>query len=226
MIPTREIVQAKFAEFNQLCFSGKLPPIRVRMSNAKSFLGQLRYRTRKQAFGIVEHYDYEMTISTCYDVEIAELEDTIIHEMIHFYIIVNNIKDTSSHGSIFRRIMTDINIRFGRHVRVSQRRGTMQMKTGNRKCYNVVCVSTLPDGHHGVTVCARTRIFQMYESLPHYYGVKCMEWYLSDDSFFNRYPNSVSPKIYKVSEDELAEHLKTAHPLECDGQKIRMKDMP
>ncbi len=45
-------------------------------------------------------------------------------------------------------------------------------------------------------------------------------------SFFNRYPNSVSPKIYKVSEDELAEHLKTAHPLECDGQKIRMKDMP
>ncbi len=223
MIPTREIVEEKFREFNDLCFGGQLPPIKVRISNAKSFLGQLRYKTQRQWGGASTHYDYEMTISTCYDVEQRELEDTIIHEMIHYYILINGIEDESSHGPVFRRIMNEINARYGRSVRLSQRRGAMQMKAGNRKRLSVLCVSTLPDGRRGVTVCARTRIFHIYDLLPRYYGVKQMEWYLSDDAFFNRFPNSLTPKIYIVSFDELAEHLKTAHALECDGNSIRIK---
>ncbi|MBR1543616.1 MAG: SprT-like domain-containing protein [Muribaculaceae bacterium] len=223
MTPTREIVAEKFSKFNNLCFGGQLPPIKVRMSNAKSFLGQLRYKTQRHSGGTNTHYDYEMTISTCYDVELRELEDTIIHEMIHYYILINGIEDESSHGPVFRRIMKEINERYGRNVRLSQHRGSMQMKAGNMKRFSVLCVSTLPDGRRGVTVCARTRIFHIYDMLPRCYGVKQMEWYLSDDTFFNRFPNSVTPKIYVVSADELATHLKTARPLECDGNSIKIK---
>lgn len=44
-----------------------------------------------------------------------------------------------------------------------------------------------------------------------------MEWYLSGDPFFGRYPRSTTPKIYRIAEAELSEHLKDAVRLRCDG---------
>ena len=49
------------------------------------------------------------------------LEDTIIHEMIHYHILSNQLQDTSAHGKLFRKMMDDINARFGRNVTISHK---------------------------------------------------------------------------------------------------------
>lgn len=48
-------------------------------------------------FGNVVRYEnYCIRISTAFDLSERELEDVGIHEMVHYYIAVNNIRDTSA----------------------------------------------------------------------------------------------------------------------------------
>ena len=119
MIPTISFVQTKFDEFNSLCFDGKLPPLTIKMSRARTFLGQLSYKRRIKLFGKVEKYAFVLKISTSFDLPEQEVEDIILHEMIHYHIGVNQLTDTSAHGQLFRKIMNDINTRFSRHVTIS-----------------------------------------------------------------------------------------------------------
>lgn len=51
---------------------------------------------------------------------------------------------------------------------------------------------------------------------PKYYQIKEMKWYGSFDPFFNRFPRAKTPKVYKITEEELSEHLQDSVPLKCD----------
>ena len=111
MKATVEYIEKKFEEFNRQMFAGKLPKLPIELSNAKTFLGQCAFKKRLTVFGKVKLYDFRMRISTRFDLTEREIEDTIIHEMIHYYIGVNNLKDTSAHGQLFRQMMNSINER-------------------------------------------------------------------------------------------------------------------
>jgi predicted SprT family Zn-dependent metalloprotease len=49
------------------------------------------------------------------------VQDTILHEMIHYSIAVKQIRDTSAHGKLFRAEMARINAEGNRHIRISYR---------------------------------------------------------------------------------------------------------
>jgi len=122
MIATEQFILESFSSFNHLCFEGVLPPIPVKLTKARTFLGKITYVGRRNFFGRIVGYEkYVMRISTYYNLCENELEDVIIHEMIHYYIALNGLKDSSAHGKIFRKMMSDINARFGRHITVSRR---------------------------------------------------------------------------------------------------------
>lgn len=221
MTATLPFIQKTFDRFNALCFGGELPPVPIVLTKAGTFLGKMEYKTRRNLFGLSSsRYDFQLKISTGFDLPAEELEDVIIHEMIHFHIAFRGIRDTSAHGRVFREIMETINRNFGRHVSVSHHGPQEQnlVRSGSRD--NIICISTFPDGKVGVTVCALTKIFELYRTLPRAYRLKKMEWYGSRDPFFNRFPRARTPKIYKVAEDELSEHLKGAQPLRCDGRVL------
>ena len=81
----------------------------IALTKARSFLGKMEYKSRRDFFGIISsHYDFRLKISTGFDLSQEELEDVIIHEMIHYYIAWRNIKDSSVHGEVFRGIMVHI----------------------------------------------------------------------------------------------------------------------
>ena len=121
MKATVEYIEKKFEEFNRQMFAGKLPKLSIELSNAKTFLGQCAFKKRLTVFGKVKLYDFRMRISTRFDLTEREIEDTIIHEMIHYYIGVNNLKDTSAHGQLFRQMMNSINERYGRSLTISHK---------------------------------------------------------------------------------------------------------
>ena len=71
--------------------------------------------------------DFVLRINTRIDLPEYVMEDIILHEMIHYYIAVNQLRDTSSHGRLFRREMARINADGNRHITISYRLSKEQL---------------------------------------------------------------------------------------------------
>lgn len=119
MKPTKEYLEEKFEAFNNQMFGGQLPAVPIKLGKGKTALGYLKFRRHKSLFGRVSLSGFSIFISTYFDLTEDEIEDTLIHEMIHYYIYFNNIKDTSSHGPFFREKMAEINRNFSRNIHIS-----------------------------------------------------------------------------------------------------------
>ncbi|MDO4497365.1 MAG: SprT-like domain-containing protein [Bacteroidales bacterium] len=126
MKATKEYVEQKFGEYNQLMFDGQLPPLPIELGHARGYLGKLCYKKKRNFWGRTTCFDFKMRINAALDMSESLLEDTIIHEMIHYYIGYKKLKDTSPHGQLFRAMMKDINTRFDRHI-------TISVKLGNQR---------------------------------------------------------------------------------------------
>ena len=211
MKPTIEYIEKKFGEFNHLIFDDRLPLLPIQLSNAKSFLGMLVYKKRRKPFGRVEKYDFRLRISTRMDLPEAEVEDTIIHEMIHYYIDFNGIKDTSAHGQVFRQMMSDINTRFGRHISITHKSTPEQRQqlVDTRKRWHVVAVVKFHDGRTGIKVLPRIRqrIITYRNLILTSKEIKDVELYMSNDPYFNTYPVSSALKVHIVEPSEFESHL-------------------
>lgn len=216
-------IQRIFNRYNDLCFDGKLPLPRIRISHAKNYLGQLRYKVKKDNHGKPTYQDFSLHFTRMYDLDQQKLEDVVIHEMIHYYIHYNRIEDTSSHGVVFRKMMNDINTRFNRNITISDRDGLpLSSDDQGRKLY-LVCVASLKSGETGVAVCARSRAFEIYDELPRIYEIARFNWYFTTDPFFDRFKRSNTAKLYHADKEEVNKHLATATELERVGNVIRPK---
>ena len=122
MIVTTDFLEKRFETFNDAYFGGALPPVPLKLSRAVRSLGACTYKKRRKLLGGYKYYDFRIRVSTKYDLPESELEDVLLHEMIHYEILVNQWRDTSAHGRLFRARMKEFNERYGRHIVVSYRR--------------------------------------------------------------------------------------------------------
>lgn len=212
MRPTLDVLYKKFDDFNKLCFEGKLPAVEIKLSRARKSLGQLRFKTTRTLLGRKRISDISIAISTSFDMSETIMEDILIHEMIHLYILVNKIKDTSPHGPAFRSIMNEINFRYGRHVVVSHR-GDGDAVVDERSRRNYFCLVTLANGKWGIMVVAESYIFRLWRDMEREPSVKECKWYFSDHPLLSRYRRSRTMKVYRISLEDLIEVLNTAAPL-------------
>lgn len=53
------------------------------------------------------------------DMTVEEIDDTLVHEMIHQYIFQNDLPDTSTHGRLFKDFMQRINAAFPHELKIS-----------------------------------------------------------------------------------------------------------
>ena len=220
MRPTQEYIECRFREFNEQCFGGQLPMVPVRLSSARTYLGQLGFKRKRTLLGGIKNYDFVLRISTHVDLPEQEVEDTLLHEMIHLYIASNQLKDTSSHGQLFRRLMTELNRRYGRHITISHRRTAAEQEQDTQRRLHLLCVSTFESGERGITIAAKSRVFLLWDALSTFPHVVETCWYATYNPFFNRYPRSLTPRIYRISPDDLTIHLKDARPIRRQGSRI------
>ena len=217
-------IEKKFEEFNKLMFAGELPKLPIELSNAKTFLGQCVFKIRRLTNGKTEKYDFRLRINTRIDLPEQELEDTIIHEMIHYYIGINQLNDTSAHGQIFRQIMDAINVRYGRHMTITHKVTKEQREQAydKRQRWHVVAIVEFKNGKTGIKVLPRIvpRILNYYNKIGAINSVSQTKLYMSNDIFFNRFPNSGALNVTYVDRKELQEHLTDDEKLQCDGKKI------
>ena len=218
MIPTIPYIETKFEEFNQLIFAGKLPKIPIVLSDAKTFLGKCVWKRRRGSDGKVEYYDFRLRINMRLDLPENEVEDTLIHEMIHYYIGLNRLEDASSHGPLFTRLMKTINEKYGRNITVSFKGSAEQREQliDKKQRYHVVALMKLQNGKTGIKVLPRVlpSILKFYNAATASKEVLSVKLYMSNDIFFNRFPSSAVLKVHFVDEAEVLSHLEGAEVLD------------
>lgn len=214
--PTVPYIRSKFDEFNALIFGGKLPQIPVALSNAVSYVGLCTFKTRRRAFRAPEYYDLKLRISTRFDLPEAEVEDTIIHEMIHCYIRLNGIRDTSAHGKVFLQMMNNINARWGRHVTVSHHTTKEQREAAldKRVRPHLIAVVSFKDGRQGLKLLTQDsrKVAAYHRALMRSGRVSGIEYYVESDPWFNRFPTSSAFNVFFVPMDEVRAHI-TSEPV-------------
>lgn len=229
MIATIPYIENIFEEFNQLIFAGKLPKIPIVLSDAKTFLGKCVWKKRMGSDGKKEYYDFRLRINTRLDLPESEVEDTLIHEMIHYYIGLNKLEDASSHGPMFIHLMKHINEKYGRNISVSYK-GTKEQNeqlVDKKQHYHVVALVKFHNGKTGIKVLPRVlpSILKFYNAVTVAKEVQSVRLYMSNDIFFNRFPNSAALKVHFVDEAEVLSHLEGAEVLFCDGKSIKRTEL-
>ena len=202
MKPTIDYIQARFDEYNRLYFNGLLPAIPIRLSHAKGFLGKVTFTRKKQGFfGGYKNTDFVLRINVRIDLPEEVIEDTILHEMIHYYIGVNQWQDSSTHGRLFRREMARINAAGNRHITISHRLTDEQRAQAVIRKERLVALVMFEDGKQGIKVVPKqVRHMQVWDKkVRRYFPIRSIEWFLTDDIRFDRYPSSMALRIYLLS---------------------------
>ena len=204
-------LEKKFEEFNQQMFAGKLPKPQFELRHVKTYLGLCVYDRRRTLSGKIQASNFRLRFNVRYDLTEQELEDTLIHEMIHYYIGLNQLKDTSAHGKVFRHFMQQINKQFNRNLTISHKVNGGETNQTIRVRWHVIAVVSLKNGDTGIKVLPRVipTILKYYRALHQAANVSSVSLYLSSNSFFYKYPNS----------GKLGYHLVDAHVVQTSGIK-------
>ena len=214
MKATTAYIEKKFEEFNQQMFDGELPQIPIVLSDAKTFLGACTYKKKRNRSGKVINYDFKLRMNTRIDLPEEVIDDTVIHEMIHYYIAYHQWKDTSAHGELFLKTMNDINRKFGRNITVSHKgtKAQTEQAIDTKQRWHVVALVQFKDGRNGIKVLPRVRqsILFYYNNVMKSKEIADIRLFMSKDVFFNRYPCSKALKVHLVDKDEVTEHLTDA----------------
>ena len=204
MKATIDYIQKRFDEYNEQYFGGVLPTLPIKLSHAKSFLGKVTFTRKKQGFfGGYKNTDFVLRINVRIDLPEEVIEDTILHEMIHYYIGVNQWKDSSSHGTLFRREMARINAAGNRHITISHRLSEEEKRQAIVQKERVVALVTFEDGKRGIKLVPKqVRHIQTWDKkVRRYLPIRSIEWYLTDDDLFAKYPSSMALRVYLLSPD-------------------------
>lgn len=217
-------IRQLFQKFNLEIFGGRLPEPAITVCSVSSFVGQYKSKIRQLPDGRKQHYDHLLRFSTAFDLPEREWEDTVIHEMIHYFIAWNELYDRTAHGPLFKAMMSTINEAHGRNITISRKTTSGEIdraKTANKK-WHVIAILNFSSGETGVKVLPRVipKIIEYYRQVSASSNIRSVELYLHNDPFFNRYPTSVGRRCHSISISEKTEHLKGAHHLEVKGSKL------
>lgn len=149
-------------------FSSSLPAPQFALSRSRHLLGALRVLKKRGPLGKETAVRYTLACSVMFELTREEAEDVVIHEMIHYYIELNGLRDTSTHGRLFRSMMERINREYGRHVTISSERKALSpvaMSPPRRLC--VVFLADVVGIGMCYTVPASTRVFFVARQLVH-----------------------------------------------------------
>lgn len=218
---TTKLIFDIFNEYNKKIFNNILPRPTIEICDVKSYHGKMK------SDGHGPDAKYTLSINNRYPKQRKELEDVIIHEMIHQYLKVINKNDQTSHGPKFKAMMNMINTVWERHISISiiaNDENPIRIK-GEMRC---VCAVQFKDGRNGFKVVPRQtrRIIQFYKLMEGWEKVESFSFYVLRSEFFMNYPNSINPKISILQDQErLKKELCGAVRIICDGKTVEMGEI-
>lgn len=186
MVGTIDFLRETFKKYNTLIFNNRLPVPYLRISKSTRSLGSFRSIRGKGDLRLPQNCD--IALSRNWDLEFSVLEDVVIHEMIHYYIWYNNLRDTSSHGRIFKTMMNEINNNYNRNVqlRTNSQSSPDTIRRLNRYVY-YIALARLKNGDCYFMVSAKSRIKSAHRMLKRMADVENIEWMTTNNSWFSNF---------------------------------------
>ena len=201
---TVDYLRHAFEHYNALIFDGKLPVPKLKWSRAKTRLGQMACK-RKISWGRTKFYDYTISVSSYYKLTTEEIDDVLIHEMIHYSIAYTGLKDTSAHGIVFRGMMDKINRTFGRHITISVRTRNLQPRMEQQPKDYLILALEMKDGKYYLSSVNPSAARKIVTSLARTREIAHYAWYQSQDEYFHGMPcvrslrgRRVSAEVYET----------------------------
>jgi len=209
---TKEHLKAWFDELNDQYFSGELPMPRLEVGNSRTRLGSMSCKWRRSLCN-KRHYDHCIRLSNYYDISEEAFRNVLLHEMIHYYISVKGLKDTSAHGAIFRRIMSSLNAQ-GWHIEVHGS-GSLPIAERNSKKKHtyIVAAITASNGAKLLTVVSGSYVNAVNKALKNSPEIASLSWYTTSDNTFSTWPKVRSPRAKRVSKAMFEELTNRMTPL-------------
>ena len=166
MIITISEIEKQFDKWNEVIFNNELPRPVFSLMQTKRTLGQFRWPIIGWDESGNRKYGYTIRISTYYDRPLESYIDTIVHEMLHYYIKYKGIKDTSSHGTVWKRMAREISQKYNLVITRTNPAGggvseAVKEKIVQKKIskYEYVFVCKMNDGiHYGAGVVPSSRV--------------------------------------------------------------------
>lgn len=219
MRPTVAELERMFDYYNDVCFEGKLLRPEIRLNRRKRSMGLTVLRTDP----VTHRRSVHIEISVLNDLPREEYADTLVHEMIHYHIFSNNLKDDATHGTLFRKIMQRINTRCGVKVTLRYKASDDELLMPGLN-WRHFCVARLRDGRMAISVVGVSKLFWFWDGLKQAFpDIVDLRWYVSRIRAMDMYPLSRTPKLYKIEPDRLALYLRHSYELENTGKSIRIK---
>ena len=197
---TIDYLRQAFEHYNNLIFDGKLPVPKQKWSRAKTRLGQMACK-RKKSWGRTKFYDFSISVSNYYKLTTEQIDDVLIHEMIHYSIAYTGLKDTSSHGIVFRSMMDKINRTFGRHLTISVRTRNLQPRTAQQPKDYLILALKMKDGKYFLSSVNPSAAGKLAISLARTREIAHYAWYQSQDEYFHSMPRVRSLRGRQVSKE-------------------------
>ena len=215
MTLTVDLLRTWFRQFNDDYFGGELPVPSLALSKARTRLGTMSCK-RKLHVCVVAYSDFAIRISTYYDCTEREYQETLLHEMIHYYITYKHIRDKSSHGPVFRSIMERLNREHGWNVTVSSSMRDHKISDPQSalavRNYLVLAIVTKDGGRMLSVVSPRSareidrRARMVAEIVDH-------RWYTTQDEYFRNFPKVRTLRAVRVTSDVYNEKTAAMQPL-------------
>lgn len=221
MRANKKFVQDCFDRFNALIFKDELMPLPIVISSSARVLGAITFKRHRTFLKDERYSDFKLRISCRFDFPSHVIEDIIIHELIHYHILSHQLKDTSPHGVMFTAMMKDINRKFGRNVTKRHLISETESNSDLLRRLSPVCVVVTNCSEILVMTPPLSRVQEFWNLYPSESIVR-HQWMVTDDPFFNRFPKSRSMKFYRLSADELSNHLSDARLLVKNSRGIML----
>lgn len=158
--------------------------------DCKSYNGLfIRRFVRKK--GVREILDRIFIYNKTEDFNTRFLDSVLVHEMMHQYIIQNGIKDTSTHGKVFKELMSRINEAFREEllIKVSDHNPSVPLSGKGDKLHTLLFLRLEKDICYLCVVNpSKKKDFEgMLRKNKSLWKVKSYFWTESDDVHFNRF---------------------------------------
>ena len=115
MIANQETMVDSFWDCNEKYFDNSLPTPWFETVNSVSVIGKFEYHKNKRN-SKKPIRDQVIKMSDCFDYPEKDFIETMVHEMIHYYIAWNRIKVIRSHGRVFMRMANEMKEKYGLNV--------------------------------------------------------------------------------------------------------------
>lgn len=187
-----------FRQLNTRYFGGELPCPRFHIGRSRTRLGSLSYKR-----GFMSPQTFTLSMSNYYNQTENQFRNVLLHEMIHLYIAAKGIRDTSAHGTVFRKIMACLNGEGWDISVTTSMRGTPKAQTnqeGTGRQHLVLAIETT-DGRRFLSSVNPRFAKTLDKRLRRTGEVSRYAWYTSDDRWFEDMPRVRSLRGRRVDEE-------------------------